>query len=244
MEGQHILKGAAMSWYIRAIKNYTNFSGRAQRSEFWFFVLFYNLIGFSLLLVDATIQAPLFSILFLLWNIIPGLSVTFRRLHDTGRSGWWLLLALIPIPGGPILVWFYARDSQPGSNIYGENPKGILLENPLPTKQRVPSEQMSPVPLAASEDEVRKLEKQLQTKDEAINDLNSSDDQVRSDNPPPTPNEDHSSTESEIVDAIEPQAVKAKSVREGPRQYSAGCLFAILFLLFIVLPVLLYIYLN
>ena len=121
-----------MSWYVQALKNYTNFSGRAQRSELWFFVLFNNLIGISLLVVDVvTSGIPALTTLFQLWTIVPAISVSVRRLHDTGRSGWWLLLALMPIPGGPILVWFYALDSQPGSNIYGENPKGVSLTDSL-----------------------------------------------------------------------------------------------------------------
>ena len=121
-----------MSWYIQALKNYTNFSGRAQRSEFWFFVLFNNLIGFSLLILDGvTSGVPALTTLFQLWTIVPAISVSARRLHDIGESGWWLLLALIPILGGPILVLFYAADSQPGSNIYGENPKGVSLADSL-----------------------------------------------------------------------------------------------------------------
>ncbi len=119
-----------MSWYIQALKNYTKFSGRAQRNEFWFFGLFNNLIVASFLVVDGvTSGVPALSTLFLLWTFIPALSVTVRRLHDTGRSGWWVLLAFIPIVGWLILVWLYVSDSQPGPNVYGENPKGIQLED-------------------------------------------------------------------------------------------------------------------
>ena len=93
--------------------NYANFSGRARRSEYWYFVLFSLIIGLI----------PIVNLIVGLISIIPGIAVCVRRLHDIGKSGWWLLLCLIPIINLILLVW-YCTDSQPGENQWGANPKG------------------------------------------------------------------------------------------------------------------------
>lgn len=93
--------------------NYANFSGRARRSEYWYFVLFSLIIGLI----------PIVNLIVGLISIIPGIAVCVRRLHDIGKSGWWLLLCLIPIVNLILLVW-YCTDSQPGENQWGANPKG------------------------------------------------------------------------------------------------------------------------
>ena len=105
--------------FIGAIKsvlgNYANFSGRARRSEYWWWTLFTLLWAWI----------PLVNLLLLLVFFIPSLAVAIRRLHDTGRSGWWILLGLIPVLGGLVLLVFYCIDSQEGANAWGLNPKGI-----------------------------------------------------------------------------------------------------------------------
>ncbi|MGJ0490853.1 DUF805 domain-containing protein [Methylobacter sp.] len=120
-----------MNWYLEAVKNkYAVFEGRAHRQEFWYFILFYFLIYLALSVVDQVTGtfnmetgAGLFSGIYALAMLVPSLAVGARRLHDTGRSGWWQLLMLIPILGGLILIFFFVLDSQPGDNQYGPNPK-------------------------------------------------------------------------------------------------------------------------
>ncbi len=113
-----------MNWYVEALKKYTVFTGRSQRSEYWFFTLFNIIISVVIGLVEGFVGSP--SILGLLYTfavLLPGLAVSVRRLHDTNHSGWWLLIALIPLVGAVILLIFMVTDSTPGENQYGVNPK-------------------------------------------------------------------------------------------------------------------------
>ncbi|MBR2606636.1 MAG: DUF805 domain-containing protein [Bacteroidaceae bacterium] len=107
-----------MMSFLESIKTcfgkYATFSGRARRSEYWWFVLLNLLISII----------PIINMIWGLIVLIPSIAVCIRRLHDTGRSGWWLLLALIPVVN-LVLIYFYICDSQPGANQYGENPKGL-----------------------------------------------------------------------------------------------------------------------
>lgn len=118
-----------MNWYLKVLKNYAIFEGRASRSEFWFFTLF-HLIAFILasvldgLLAGITSGLPIFTLLYAIGTLIPSVAVAIRRLHDIGRTGWWYLLSLVPLIGLVLLV-FFVFDSQPGSNQYGANPKGV-----------------------------------------------------------------------------------------------------------------------
>lgn len=119
-----------MSWFLLALKKYATFSGRSQRSEYWYFFLFYLLIVLALGLVDSALGTfveeeglGLLSGVFVLGMLIPSIAVGVRRLHDIGRSGWWLFISLVPIIGTIVLVVFAVRDSQPGANAYGPNPK-------------------------------------------------------------------------------------------------------------------------
>ena len=120
-----------MQWFTAVLKKYATFSGRARRREYWFFTLFYILIYIALILVDMVTGSlsgggiGLLSGLFALGMLIPSLAVTFRRLHDTNRSGWWILISLIPLIGGIVLLVFMVMDSQPGMNDYGDNPKEV-----------------------------------------------------------------------------------------------------------------------
>ncbi len=96
------------------LTKYADFTGRARRSEYWWFSLFGLIVEFVLALID-----PVLYIVALLGLIVPSLAVGVRRLHDTGRSGWSLLVALIPLVGGIILVVFMATPGNPGRNQYG-----------------------------------------------------------------------------------------------------------------------------
>ena len=122
-----------MNYFIDCLtKKYACFSGRARRQEYWLFALFNFIAGIIIgviagVLVSVT-NVTAFAYLGTIYNLavlIPGLAVLFRRLHDTGRSGWWWLLAFIPIIGWIVLIVFCCIDSQPGDNQYGPNPKGL-----------------------------------------------------------------------------------------------------------------------
>lgn len=121
-----------VNWYIEVLKKYTVFSGRARRKEYWFFVLFNVLVSIALTFIDGvtgTLSAEsgvgLLSGLYGLAVLVPSIAVGVRRLHDIGRSGWWLLIVLVPLLGVLVLLVFAVLDSQPGSNEYGPNPKEV-----------------------------------------------------------------------------------------------------------------------
>jgi uncharacterized membrane protein YhaH (DUF805 family) len=113
---------------------YATFSGRARRSEYWYWVLFAFLLGLVASILDAVlglhfyknngVQVGWASAIVGLLLVLPSIAVTFRRLHDTGRSGWWWLLSAICGCGAIILFFFCLGDGQPGANQYGPNPKG------------------------------------------------------------------------------------------------------------------------
>lgn len=122
-----------MDWFVEALKKYAVFSGRAQRSEYWYFFLFYGLISIALGIADGLAGSynkhagmGMLSGIFSIGMLLPSLGVAVRRLHDVDRSGWWLLIALIPIVGVLVLLVFSVRDSQLGSNRFGLNPKDAL----------------------------------------------------------------------------------------------------------------------
>lgn len=113
-----------MNWYLDVLKKYAEFSGRARRKEYWMFFLFYFLIAIAIGIIEAIIHTGgVLGAIYALAMLIPGLAVTVRRLHDTGRSGWWILIGLIPVIGTIVLLVFMVLDSQPGDNEYGPNPK-------------------------------------------------------------------------------------------------------------------------
>ena len=122
-----------MNYFIDCLtKKYACFSGRARRQEYWLFVLFNIIAGIivgviSGVLVSVT-NVTAFAFLGTIYNLavlIPSFAVFCRRMHDTGRSGWWWLIGLIPFVGGIVLLVFCCLDSQPGENQYGPNPKGL-----------------------------------------------------------------------------------------------------------------------
>lgn len=113
-----------MDWYLKVIKNYVVFEGRARRKEYWMFYLFNSifaviLIGIGVLLHLSTLLESIYSLAILL----PSLAVGTRRLHDIGKTGWWQLISLIPIVGAIVLIVFWCQDSQPNENKFGLNPK-------------------------------------------------------------------------------------------------------------------------
>ena len=121
-------------------QNYCNFNDRARRSEYWLFVLFNIIVEIILSTIGAILAYVLkkqiisFSLLSLysLIIFIPGLALTIRRLHDTGKSGWYILVALIPIVGGIIVLYFLVQDSQQEQNEYGISPKyGGIITSPM-----------------------------------------------------------------------------------------------------------------
>ena len=119
-----------MSWYLEALKKYAVFSGRSRRKEYWYFVLFNIIVSIVLGVIDALLGtrgsvmgAGLLSGLYGLAILIPSLAVSVRRLHDIDRSGWWILIALVPLIGTIVLLVFALLEGTPGTNRYGPNPK-------------------------------------------------------------------------------------------------------------------------
>ena len=117
----------AISYYLAVLKKYAVFSGRAQRAEYWYFLLFNMIIVIVLNLVSSVIgdNIGILGLLFGLALAIPSIAVAVRRLHDTDRSWWWLLIGFVPLVGAIVLIVFMALDSHPGQNRYGLNPKEV-----------------------------------------------------------------------------------------------------------------------
>ncbi|MDC0761036.1 MULTISPECIES: DUF805 domain-containing protein [Brevibacillus] len=112
-----------MHWYTSVLKKYVAFEGRARRQEYWMFTLFNIIVSMVIALVDYLIgTGSILGMIYSLAVLLPSLSVTARRLHDTGKSGWWILLSFIPLIGAIVLLIFLCKDSE-GDNKYGANPK-------------------------------------------------------------------------------------------------------------------------
>lgn len=117
-----------MDWYLKVLKKYAVFSGRARRKEYWMFVLFNFIIAFVLGFIEALAGGPgVLANLYGLAVLIPGIAVSVRRLHDTNRSAWWLLIGLVPFIGAIVLLIFMVQESQPSENRYGPNPKAAAV---------------------------------------------------------------------------------------------------------------------
>lgn len=125
---------------VRVFSNYANFQGRARRSEYWYFVLFYGIVMLCLSLLALIPGAVLLTVIFWLGTVVPNLAVSWRRLHDTGRSGAWVFLSLVPLVGVLILILWMAEDSQPGTNPFGPNPKGAQATAGRHEGQKHPAE--------------------------------------------------------------------------------------------------------
>jgi len=123
-----------MNWYLKCIKQYADFSGRARRKEYWMFTLFNIIFAIVAMIIDNVVGTAspelgygVFYGLYALAVFIPGLAVAVRRLHDVGKSGWMILIALIPLIGAIWLLVLMVTDSNPGENQYGQNPKEITV---------------------------------------------------------------------------------------------------------------------
>ena len=129
-----------MNYYLNVLKSYAIFSGRARRSECWYFVLFNIIFAFVAIMLDKalgtsfTIQTAagpinlFYGYVYIIYNLfilLPAIAVLVRRLHDVGKSGWFVLITLIPIVGSIWILVLLCTDSVPGKNQYGLNPKGI-----------------------------------------------------------------------------------------------------------------------
>lgn len=123
-----------MNWYFNVLKKYAVFTGRATRREFWMFHLFQLIIAVVLGIVDGILGtggsgSPVGVLVALYWfaTLLPSLAVLVRRLHDTNRSGWWVLFGLIPLVGFIVLLASAIEDSDPSDNRYGPNPKLMAM---------------------------------------------------------------------------------------------------------------------
>ncbi|AGB41062.1 putative membrane protein [Halobacteroides halobius DSM 5150] len=133
-----------MSYYLEVLKEYTEFGGRIRRKKYWMF----NLISFIVAFILAAVE-PSLAGLYGVAIFLPSLGANIRRLHDTGRSGWWFLISFVPFVGPIILLVFLIQDSKPGENQYGLNPK-VKLQNNLtdngnikPRRVSSPKEQLA-----------------------------------------------------------------------------------------------------
>jgi uncharacterized membrane protein YhaH (DUF805 family) len=106
-----------MNWYLEVLKKYAVFSGRARRKEYWMFVLFNVIIMVALNVVGGIVgDGGIVGSLYSLGVLVPSVAAGIRRMHDTDRSGWWLL---VPIAN----LIFAVTEGQPGPNKYGPSPK-------------------------------------------------------------------------------------------------------------------------
>jgi uncharacterized membrane protein YhaH (DUF805 family) len=113
-----------MEYFIGALKKYADFTGRARRKEYWMFVLFYLIFYVVTIGIDMALGTTFIAAIFSLGLLLPSLAIGARRLHDTGRSGWWQLIGFIPLIGAIVLIVFWCQDSQ-DENDYGANPKAL-----------------------------------------------------------------------------------------------------------------------
>ena len=123
-----------MNWYLKVLKNYAVFIGRARRKEYWMFALFNLIISIVAIIMDNVLGTAIedvgYGLFYLLYGmavLIPGLAVSVRRLHDVGKSGWMIFISLIPIIGAIWLLVLLVTDSDSGENQYGPNPKEVSI---------------------------------------------------------------------------------------------------------------------
>jgi uncharacterized membrane protein YhaH (DUF805 family) len=122
-----------MNWYLKVLKQYADFSGRARRKEYWMFALFNLIFTVIAMILDnvsgltaGALPYGVFYLIYVLAVLIPALAVAVRRLHDVGKSGWMILIALIPIIGAIWLLVLMVTDSNQGENRFGSNPKEVV----------------------------------------------------------------------------------------------------------------------
>ncbi|HEV2323499.1 MAG TPA: DUF805 domain-containing protein [Terracidiphilus sp.] len=130
-----------MEWYVRVWQRYAEFSGRSRRMEYWMFTLIHSIIVLALctgivgfgLLKQPVIGATSYLLLaaYGLAVLVPSFAVTVRRLHDIDKTGWWILICLVPVIGGITLLVMTVLDGTQGSNQYGPDPKRAPLPTPI-----------------------------------------------------------------------------------------------------------------
>ncbi len=118
-----------MNWYFEVLQKYAVFDGRARRKEYWYFTLFNMIIVYAISALDHLVFSTvtdsgvgLLGAIYFLAVFLPYLSVSIRRLHDTDRTGWWLLINLIPLIGMIVFIVFMASKGTEGDNQYGPSP--------------------------------------------------------------------------------------------------------------------------
>ena len=123
-----------MNWYLKCLKQYFDFSGRARRKEYWMFCLFNLIIAYILNVIDSAIgltfpvgivELGILGVIYSLLLFIPGLAVGVRRLHDIGKSGWFYLIGLIPLVGAIIVLIWFCKEGEHKTNKWGPDPKNI-----------------------------------------------------------------------------------------------------------------------
>lgn len=113
-----------MEWYLKVLKKYSVFEGRARRKEYWIFLLFNMVINMALAFIETLMGFEgVLTGLYSLGILIPSLAVSVRRLHDIGKSGWWILINIVPIIGPLVFLYFTVKDGTDESNEFGSNPK-------------------------------------------------------------------------------------------------------------------------
>jgi len=118
-----------MDWYLKVLRNYVGFDGRARRREYWMFTLFTVIVTIALAIVDSIgglmtdSGMGVLGMLYALGVLLPSIAVSVRRLHDINKSGWWLLLIFIPLIGGLVLLVFAVMEGTRGDNRFGPDPK-------------------------------------------------------------------------------------------------------------------------
>jgi len=120
-----------MEWYIKVLKQYADFKGRARRKEFWMFTLFNFLATAAATILDNVLgltfaddipYGPIY-VIYVLGVLVPGIAVGIRRLHDVNKSGWWIFIALVPLLGTLYLLYLNVKEGDAGKNQYGPDPK-------------------------------------------------------------------------------------------------------------------------
>ena len=128
---------SAWGWYLDAWHNYAEFEGRSSRPAYWYFALVHLIVVFICVYLDGSFAMsftpfrwpfPILTALYGLAAVIPGWSLTVRRLHDRDISGWLILILVVPVLGAFILLYQFVQDSKPGDNRHGPNPKGLQDE--------------------------------------------------------------------------------------------------------------------
>ena len=120
-----------MNWYLKVLKQYADFNGRARRTEYWMFILFNAIFAIIATILDnvlglnfsSEIRYGFFYLIYVLATVIPGIAVAVRRLHDVDKSGWFYFIVFIPIIGAIWLLILFCTEGTPGRNQYGVNPK-------------------------------------------------------------------------------------------------------------------------